>query len=73
MCSEQAFASDHVRREVYLADKYGKAMVPIKLDGAEMPEDIEYFLAGRQWVDLTSLSEEERVAVIHGALSVAPN
>ena len=73
MCSEQAFASDHVRREVYLADKYGKAMVPIKLDGAEMPEDIEYFLAGRQWVDLTSLSEEERVVVIHGALSVAPS
>lgn len=71
MCSEQAFESDHVRREVYLADKYGKAMVPIKLDGAEMPEDIEYFLAGRQWVDLTSLSEEERAAVIHGALSEA--
>ena len=73
MCSEQAFESDHVRREVYLADKYGKAMVPIKLDGAEMPEDIEYFLAGRQWVDLTSLSEEERAAVIHGALSETPN
>ncbi len=73
MCSEQAFESDHVRREVYLADKYGKAMVPIKLDGAEMPEDIEYFLAGRQWVDLTSLSEEERAAVIHGALSEAAN
>lgn len=73
MCSEQSFASDHVRREVYLADKYGKAMVPVRLDAAEMPEDIEYFLAGRQWVDLTSLSEDDRAAIVHGALSVAKN
>lgn len=71
MCSEQSFASDHVRREVYLADKYGKAMVPVRLDSAEMPEDIEYFLAGRQWVDLTSLSEDDRAAIVHGALSLA--
>lgn len=70
MCSEQSFSSDHVRREVYLADKYGKAMVPVRLDGAEMPEDIEYFLAGRQWIDLTSLSEDEQADAIHGALSI---
>ena len=69
MCSAQAFESDHVRREVYLADKYGKDMLPVRLDGAEMPEDIEYFLIGRQWIDLTDLSESERAQAIHGALS----
>jgi len=73
MCSAQAFASDHVRREVYLADKYGKDMVPIRLDGAEMPEDIEYFLIGKQWVDLNALEEDERLAVLESALSGAVN
>nr|WP_070959669.1 toll/interleukin-1 receptor domain-containing protein [Hyphomonas sp. Mor2] len=68
MCSEQAFASDHVRREVYLADKYGKDMVPIRLDGAEMPEDIEYFLIDRQWVDLTSLEDDEQASAVREAL-----
>ncbi len=71
MCSAQAFASDHVRREVYLADKYGKDMVPIRLDGAEMPEDIEYFLIGKQWVDLNALDGEERLAVLESVLSGA--
>lgn len=71
MCSEQAFASDHVRREVYLADKYGKDMVPIRLDGAEMPEDIEYFLIGKQWVDLNALQDDERLEALEAALSGA--
>lgn len=71
MCSEQAFASDHVRREVYLADKYGKDMVPIRLDGAEMPEDIEYFLIGKQWIDLNALQDDERLEALEAALSGA--
>ncbi|MEO0551085.1 MAG: TIR domain-containing protein [Pseudomonadota bacterium] len=71
MCSEAAFASDHVRREVYLADKYGKAMVPVRLDGTEMPEDIEYFLIGKQWIDLTSLPEDEHAEAIREAISNA--
>ncbi len=69
MCSEQAFASDHVRREVYLADKYGKDMLPVRLDAADMPEDIEYFLIGRQWIDLTTLPEDERVSAIEAVLA----
>ena len=68
MCSEAAFASNHVRREVYLADKYGKDMLPIRLDTSEMPEDIEYFLIGRQWVDLTGLSDEDKFAALRAVL-----
>lgn len=69
MCSAQAFESDHVRREVYLADKYGKKMVPIRLDATEMPEDIEYFLIGRQWIDLFEVAEEDRMKAIKTLLS----
>ncbi|MEM9179158.1 MAG: toll/interleukin-1 receptor domain-containing protein [Pseudomonadota bacterium] len=73
MCSAQAFESDHVRREVYLADKYGKKMVPIRLDATEMPEDIEYFLIGRQWIDLFEVAEEDRMKAIKTLLSESDN
>ena len=71
MCSERSFASDHVRREVYLADKYKKPMLPVRLDDAEMPEDIEYFLIDRQWIDATALSGDDRVEAFQAALSAA--
>ena len=29
MCSKAAFESDHVKREVYLADRYRKKLVPV--------------------------------------------
>ncbi|MEM7460060.1 MAG: TIR domain-containing protein [Pseudomonadota bacterium] len=73
MCSAQAFESDHVRREVYLADKYGKKMVPIRLDATEMPEDIEYFLIGRQWIDLFEVAEEDRMKAIKALLAESEN
>lgn len=56
MCSEDAFKSDNVRREIYLADKYKRAMLPVRLDSSEPPEDFEYFLIDRQWLDLSGLA-----------------
>lgn len=64
MCSAESFRSDHVRREIYLADKYKKALVPVRLDGAEMPEDFEYFLIDRQWLDAARLTGPEGEAVL---------
>jgi len=69
MCSAASFASDHVRREVYLADKYRKALMPVRLDRAEMPEDIEYFVVDRQWVDLADVPEGARAAQVSAAFS----
>lgn len=64
MCSAQSYESNNVRREVYLANKYEKAMVPILLDDAKMPDDIEFFLVDTQWLDLTKLEENERSEAI---------
>lgn len=69
MCSARAFGSSHVRREVYLADKYGKTLLPIRLDDAEMPEDIEYFLIDRQWIDMSAIPEDKREAILREAFS----
>jgi hypothetical protein len=68
MCSKHSFESDHVKREVYLADKYKKPMAPMFLEQAAPPEDFEYFFANVQWLELWKLPEADRAAAIGQAL-----
>jgi hypothetical protein len=60
MCSKAAFESDHVKREVYLADRYKKKLAPVFVEAAEPPEDFEYFFAGVQPLRLFETPEAER-------------
>lgn len=69
MCSAEAFQSDNVRREIYIADKYKRKLLPVRLDFAQMPEDFEYFLIDRQWLDLTAADPEERAVRLKAALA----
>lgn len=59
MCSPRAFESDHIKREVYLADKYKKRLLPAFIAEAQMPDDFEYFFAGVQWLELFRLPQTE--------------
>ena len=69
MCSPHAFESDHVKREVYLADRYKKPMLPVFLEDANLPEDFEYFFAGVQWLELHKTPEADRAAAIARAVA----
>jgi hypothetical protein len=69
MCSAESFQSDNVRREIYIANKYRRKMLPVRLDFAEMPDDFEYFLIDRQWLDLTTVDAAERAARLTAALA----
>lgn len=60
MCSKSAFESDHVKREVYLADRYRRKLIPVFIEDAEPPEDFEYFFAGVQHLKLFETPEPER-------------
>jgi hypothetical protein len=60
MCSKAAFESDHVKREIYLADRYKKRLLPVFVEAAEPPEDFEYFFAGVQQLNLFETPEAER-------------
>lgn len=60
MCSKAAFESDHVKREIYLADRYKKRLMPVFIEPAEPPEDFEYFFAGVQVLKLHETPEAER-------------
>jgi hypothetical protein len=70
MCSPKAFESDHIKREVYLAGRYKKPMLPVFIAEAQPPEDFEYFFAGVQWLELFKLPEADRPAAISKALLV---
>ena len=71
MCSKAAFESDHVKREIYLADRYHKKLVPVFIEQAEPPEDFEYFFAGVQALNLFETPQEERSAALLKAISPA--
>jgi len=71
MCSPAAFESDHVKREVYLADRYKKRLLPVFIEEATPPEDFEYFFAGVQHLKLFETPEAERAAVLQRALGAA--
>lgn len=69
MCSPRAFESDHIKREVYLADRYGKPLLPVFIAPAQMPDDFEYFFAGVQWLELFSLPEAARPDALVAAVA----
>jgi hypothetical protein len=71
MCSKAAFESDHVKREVYLADRYRRKLIPVYIEDAAAPEDFEYFFAGVQHVKLYETPESERAKVLAAALGAA--
>jgi hypothetical protein len=69
MCSKAAFESDHVKREIYLADRYRKKLVPVFIEDAVPPEDFEYFFANVQILKLFETPEAERAAALARALA----
>jgi hypothetical protein len=71
MCSKAAFESDHVKREIYLADRYRKKLTPVFIEQAEPPEDFEYFFAGVQQLKLFETPEAERPEALMRALGAA--
>jgi hypothetical protein len=46
MCSGNAFASDHVIREVYVAGELKKSFIAFELDDTKIPDELLYFLSG---------------------------
>jgi hypothetical protein len=72
MCSIKSVESPHVRRELHLADKYKKRMVPVLIEPVELPEEFEYFFAGLQWLEWFKLPEDERRAALSRALADKP-
>lgn len=72
MCSRNAFASDHVIREIYVAGDYKKPFIAFLLDPTEWPDEVRYFLTGfpRLTIDVDAnrlQAEIARIVVGHSA------
>lgn len=70
MCSSNAFDSDHVVREVYLAGDYKKRFIAVRLEQSEFPDDFNYFLTGYPRVDATGRSPIEVARDVNRLLAV---
>jgi hypothetical protein len=66
MASPNSYGSDQVVRELYLAMNHKKAIVPIEIEPAEMPDELQYILAPFQH---HRLSGGETRAVLGRALA----
>lgn len=49
--SPQAVSSRNVTKELALADEHHRAIIPVRYQDCDVPPDVEYQLAGLQWVD----------------------
>ncbi len=54
LISPHSVKSSNVRKELDLADKKEKQIIPIVIGATEIPTSMEYQLAGIQWIDFTS-------------------
>lgn len=57
--SSNSDSSDHVKREIELASKYSKPIVPCKLDETIVSSEIEYTLSRVHWLDFTGFKDSD--------------
>src|SRR6266404_4341630 len=49
--SKSAIESSHVLREVERASSKNRPVLSVRMDAAELPPDLEYFLSANHWLD----------------------
>ena len=67
-CSPGALQSRNIKQEIQLGWKYQRPYLPILLEPTTIPEDIEYWLEGWQWVDVSGRPENEWLPEVLRAL-----
>jgi len=60
--SNEVNFSEHVRRELDLATRYGKTIIPFKIEEVNPGPDIEYYLAGMHSYEEISIPLEKRLS-----------
>lgn len=68
MCSDAAMRSWAVKQEIQVAGEAGKVLLPVLLEHTNYPAQLEFFLAGRQWVEVLDRPESEWLPTMLAAL-----
>jgi hypothetical protein len=66
--SPDSTASENVRKEVDLAERYKKRIVPLMWRTTEIPVAMEYQLAGIQWIDFKETASQENFSELADVL-----
>jgi hypothetical protein len=69
--SRNAFASDHVIREVYVAGDFKKPFLVFEIDQADFPDDVLYFISGFPRVPVTDIATGKVKAAVSRLLAAA--
>jgi hypothetical protein len=64
MCSRNAFASDHVIREVYVAGDFKKPFIAFQLDPTDFPDEVLYFVSGFPRITVADMDAQQLHAEI---------
>jgi hypothetical protein len=59
LCSPAAMGSANVRQELQLAWDQGRPCLPLVLEQTTYPDEVQYLLAGRHWIELLDWPEPE--------------
>ena len=59
MCSRNAFASDQVIREIYVAGDFKKPFIAFQLDLADFPDEVLYFISGFPRIPIASVDAQQ--------------
>lgn len=59
LITEEVAHSKYVPKEITLAYKYSKKVIPLVIDNAPIPKNLEFKLANVQWVDMSKYENEE--------------
>jgi TIR domain/Domain of unknown function (DUF4384) len=71
MTTDASMRSRNVKQEIQLAWKYERPYLPILLDPINLPEQIEYWLEGWQWVDVIDRAVEQWLPQVLQSLELA--
>ena len=52
LCSAASLSSRNVRQELQLAWRFGRPVLPLRLEPVEFPNALAYWLEGAQWIDV---------------------
>jgi hypothetical protein len=70
MCSQHAYTSDNVIREINVAGECKKPFILFELDLTELPDGVLYFVSGFPRVSVTTLDEQQLQSEITRLVSV---
>ncbi len=71
LCTPASVTSRNVRQELQLAWDFDRPIFPLLLESISFPDEIAYFVHGRQWIELLDFSDSQWVGELVRVISSA--